>query len=71
MTQFLLQGIIHLNVLLNAYKSIYSEIFLKSLKNNPSEQAEFLSSEQEASRVISAEDMASAEEAIVKSEKYA
>jgi hypothetical protein len=41
------------------------------LKNNPSEQAEFLSSEQEASRVISAEDMASAEEAIVKSEKYA
>jgi hypothetical protein len=61
---------------LNAYKLFYSEIILKSLKNNPSLQAGLFSPEPEASvaglvddEVVSVRDEVSADEAAEKSDK--
>jgi hypothetical protein len=63
-------------VLLKIYKSFYSQIILRSLKNNPPLQAGLFSPEPEASvaglvdhEVISVGDEASANEAAAKSDK--
>ena len=78
MTRLLLQGIVclFLCVSLNTYKPFYCEILLRSLKNNPSSQAELFSLEPEASvaelvddEVVSVGDEASSGEAVAKSDK--
>ena len=61
---------------MNAYKLFYSEIILKSLKNNPSSQAGLFSPEPQASvaglvddEVVSVMDEASVDEAAAESDK--